>query len=120
MLEPLQFFDARPEGLQLLAEGESSRSLESLGSLQSIVRFVRTPDGDGLAVLRADGSVETWTINSNGEGEICCSMKGGATTVDQLVVLAHGRSLLRAFAVVWADITRQGEPSLPIQNSRRL
>ena len=92
-LEPLQFFDARPDGLKLLAEGEEVRKVDSFSGIQPIVRFVRTPDGEGLAVIRADDSVETWSVDINGKGEVCCSVKGGEAKIDQLAVLAHGQCL---------------------------
>ena len=64
----------------------------SIAGIQpSIVRFVRTPDGEGLGVLRTDGSVETWRINANGRGEIQCSSKSSDASIDQLVVLAQGQ-----------------------------
>lgn len=91
VLEPLAFFDARSEGLRYITTGEDKRphAMAVNNDIQrDIVRFVRTPNGEGLGVLRTDGSVETWTISSNGRGELCRSLQpNDKETVDQIVVL---------------------------------
>ena len=92
VLEPFQFFDARLEGLRHIATGEEMHLHRGnvAGMRSSIVRFVRTPDGAGLGVLKTDGSVQTWSISGSVKGEVRCSLDAGDVSIDQVVVLAQG------------------------------
>ncbi|KAI0271408.1 WD repeat-containing protein [Gloeopeniophorella convolvens] len=83
-LEPLSFFDSQPNGLVL-----RSRVLDYPFLDQShIRRFVRTPDGAGLAVVRETGG-EAWILRDFGTG---LQRAGQWSTADHVVVLNGGLS----------------------------
>ncbi|THH13364.1 hypothetical protein EW146_g6843 [Bondarzewia mesenterica] len=60
-LNPLNFFDARSDGLQLRAQGLDLVPEENI----HINRFVRTPDGKAVAVVREAGG-EVWAVHEKG------------------------------------------------------
>lgn len=93
-LEPSLFFDARSEGLRFVAKGDESiaTDAEHIEMRCNIVRFVRTPNGEGLGVLRTDGSIETWVLDVAGNGSVRNCLKATESdTVNQLVVLSRGQ-----------------------------
>jgi hypothetical protein len=57
-MSPLAFFDAQSHGLQFLS-GFPHRTAEEESA---IVRLVRTPEGQGVGVLRANGTGEAYTV----------------------------------------------------------
>lgn len=82
-LNPLNFFDARSDGLELCAQG-----LERVPEEDSHVRrFVRTPDGRGVAVVREDGG-EVWTVHEQGS-KLVRELRWAAA--DHVVVLNRGK-----------------------------
>ncbi|KAJ7042393.1 RAVE protein 1 C terminal-domain-containing protein [Mycena alexandri] len=81
---PLLFLDAHVDGLRL-----SAHALDAVPSEEShIVRFVRTPEGGGVGVVRESGG-EAWRVVGNGSGLI---RSGTWSTADHIVVLDGGRS----------------------------
>ncbi|KAI0068306.1 WD repeat-containing protein [Artomyces pyxidatus] len=82
-LEPLNFFDARSDGLILRAQG-TDRALEEESR---ILGFVRTPEGQGLGVVRECGG-EAWFARERGSKLV---RAGHWPTADLAVVLDGGR-----------------------------
>ncbi|KAJ7706334.1 WD repeat-containing protein [Mycena rosella] len=81
---PLLFLDAHVDGLRLCAQ-----TVEAVPAEDShIVRFVRTPEGSGVGVIRANGG-EAWRVVHNGSRLI---RSGKWSTADHIVVLDGGRS----------------------------
>ncbi|CAK5264601.1 unnamed protein product [Mycena citricolor] len=80
---PSSFFDADPEGLLSLSAAPEWRNAEE----SRILRFVRTPDGSGVGVIRETGG-EAWNLGQN-HGLQRAAQWGAA---DQVVVLDGGRS----------------------------
>ncbi|KAJ6604501.1 RAVE protein 1 C terminal-domain-containing protein [Mycena vulgaris] len=81
---PLLFLDAHADGLRLC-----SQTVEAVpGEDSHIVRFVRTPEGGGVGVIRANGG-EAWRVVRNGSRLI---RSGKWSTADHIVVLDGGRS----------------------------
>lgn len=82
-LSLLSFFDMQPDGLRL-----SAGLLERMPEEESdIVRLVRTPEGRGLGVTRANGSGETWRVVENGSRLVRSDRWKSA---DHVVVLEGG------------------------------
>ncbi|KAJ7786153.1 RAVE protein 1 C terminal-domain-containing protein [Mycena metata] len=80
---PLLFLDAHVDGLRL-----SAHALDAVPSEEShIVRFVRTPEGGGVGVIRESGG-EAWRVVGNGSRLI---RSGSWSTADHIVVLDGGR-----------------------------
>lgn len=96
ILSPLSFFDTQKDGLRLLTRGEELPNLtdSKLGvEKRQIIRFERTPDGEGIGTIRMDGAGETWRVNSSGSKLISkgrWNIGEDGRTVDQLVVLGRG------------------------------
>lgn len=61
-MSPLAFFDAQSHGLQFLS-GFPHRTAEEESA---IIRLVRTPEGQGVGVLRANGTGEAYTVAKRG------------------------------------------------------
>lgn len=81
-LSPILFLDAHADGLRLC-----SQTVEAVPAEEShIVRFVRTPEGGGVGVIRANGG-EAWRVVGNGSRLI---RSGKWTTADHIVVLDGG------------------------------
>ncbi|KAI0348528.1 hypothetical protein BDW22DRAFT_1350758 [Trametopsis cervina] len=95
MLSPLPFFDARSEGLALLSEGDppSDINLSDTSSPAHLTHFVRTPDGEAIAALKQDGSIEIWTITASQRiPERLTTLQSTETSkVDRVVVLSGGK-----------------------------
>ncbi|CAK5280165.1 unnamed protein product [Mycena citricolor] len=75
---PSSFFDADPEGLLSLSAAPEWRNAEE----SRILRFVRTPDGSGVGVIRETGG-EAWNLGQN--HGLQRAVQWGAA--DQVVVL---------------------------------
>lgn len=84
VLEPLNFFDSCSDGLTLRGRLHDYPSDEG----SHIKRFVRTPDGMGLAVVRETGG-EAWMVRDLGT---VLQHAGRWTEADRVVVLNGGRS----------------------------
>jgi hypothetical protein len=82
-LSPIAFFDAQPEGLRKGVQDIERASEEE----SEIVRFVRTPEGNGVGVLRASGGGEAWRIVEGGSSLV---RSGAWVAADHVVVLDGG------------------------------
>jgi hypothetical protein len=85
MLEPLNFFDSRSDGLTLLGRVHDYMT----DGEARIKQFVRTPDGTGLAVVRETGG-DAWIVRDHGTS---LQRAGRWTTADNVVVLNGGKYL---------------------------
>jgi len=84
VLEPLNFFDSRSDGLTL-----RDRIHEYVSEEESYIKqFVRTPDGAGLAVAR-ESVVEACIVRGHGT---VLQRAGRWTAADYVVVLDGGES----------------------------
>lgn len=83
MLEPLNFFDSHSDGLTLLGRVHDYIT----DGDPRIKRFVRTPDGTGLAVVRETGG-DAWVVRDHGTS---LQRAGKWTTADNVVVLNGGK-----------------------------
>lgn len=90
VLEPLNFFDSYSGGLTLRGRLHDYLSDED----SYIKRFVRTPDGMGLAVVRETGG-ETWMVRDLGT---VLQRADRWTEADCVVVLDGGKSTLSEVA----------------------
>lgn len=85
-LSPLSFFDARSHGLRVNAFYPSDITEEDM----EIIRFIRTPGGQGVSALRVGGGGEVWQVSENGR-EI--KRARSWEKADLVVVLAQGKLL---------------------------
>ncbi|KAH9897985.1 WD repeat-containing protein [Cubamyces lactineus] len=95
-LSVLPFFDAREDGLRLVASAAEHADADAEeDSRAEVVRFMRTPNGEGVAALRSDGSGEVWHFDWAKTGRLVRTgrWKGDAERVDQFVVLDAGSLL---------------------------
>ncbi|KAH8982607.1 RAVE protein 1 C terminal-domain-containing protein [Lactarius akahatsu] len=88
MLEPLNFFDSRSDGLTLLGRVHDYTT----DGEPRIKQFVRTPDGTGLAIVRETGG-DAWIVRDHGTS---LQRAGKWTTADNVVVLNGGK-----FYMMW-------------------
>lgn len=58
-----------------------------------VVRLVRTPDGRGVGVIRANGGGEAWRVVDMGKRLV---LSGSWSSAEQVVVLNHGRTIITA------------------------
>ncbi|KAI0695128.1 RAVE protein 1 C terminal-domain-containing protein [Cytidiella melzeri] len=98
-LSPLPFFDACQEGLLLVSQGESPlQAADQIASrsLSGLVRFVRTADGEAIAALNEDGTVEIWTMDrSQRMPQQAVTLKPDQShRVDRVVVLNGGKHFI--------------------------
>ncbi|KAI0830734.1 WD repeat-containing protein [Trametes gibbosa] len=91
----LAFFDACADGLRLQASGAEHADADAReDSRAEVVRFMRTPNGEGVGALRSDGCGEVWNFDWAKTGRL--ERKGqwvasqGAERVDHFVVLDAG------------------------------
>ena len=89
----VSFFDGRPEGIKLISRiGETLANTESwelappMPSSSPISRFVRTPDGQCIGVMRGEG-IELQLVTERGTQLI---LEERSAAVDCLVVLDRG------------------------------
>ncbi|KAH9984643.1 WD repeat-containing protein [Russula compacta] len=105
VLEPLNFFDSRSGGLTLRGRVHDYMSDED----SHIKRFVRTPDGMGLAVVRETGG-EAWIVRDLGT---VLERAGRWMAADHVVVLNGGRSLA-TFSTATCTLTLHTVPELTL------
>ncbi|GJE87639.1 RAVE protein 1 C terminal-domain-containing protein [Phanerochaete sordida] len=91
-LDPLSFFDARSDGLTLQSNIQDIRTGESSVLPRRIARFVRTPDGEGLGILRQDGTAEVWKTSPGGRTlSMHAEVTGSQELITNLAVLQGGQ-----------------------------
>ena len=96
-LSPLSFFDAQSDGLRL-----SAMALERVPEEESdIIRLVRTPDGRGIGVMRADGGGEAWRVVEHGSRMVRSDRWKSA---DHVVVLEGGKVSLTCSSDAIVDV----------------
>lgn len=81
-LSPLEFFDARSQGLKRNAVCPQSAPHEE----SEVVRFIRTPEGNGVGAVKVSG-IEIWKITDHGSKLTQCGQDARA---DFVVALAKG------------------------------
>ncbi|KAJ3966484.1 RAVE protein 1 C terminal-domain-containing protein [Lentinula raphanica] len=96
------FFGDEPTGLQLVTQ-----FLDRVPAEESeITRFIRTPEGRGVGVIRKGGGGETW---SHGNIEFKLTRSDSWTAADQVVVLDHGR-LFATYTISDSSLTLHTSP----------
>ncbi|KAJ4485959.1 RAVE protein 1 C terminal-domain-containing protein [Lentinula aciculospora] len=109
-LDLTNFFDDKPTSLKL-----TTRFLNRVPAEESeIDRFVRTPEGRGVGVIRKGGGGETWS-HSPIESELSRSVSWG--DADQVVVLDHGR-LCATYSSLESILTLHTSPPTSISIPR--
>ncbi|KAI0361166.1 WD repeat-containing protein [Trametes cingulata] len=92
----LPFFDARADGLKLVASSAEHADADAReDSRAEVVRFMRTPNGEGVGALRSDGSGEVWNFDWARSGRLVRKGRWTADSerVDQFVVFDAGTLL---------------------------
>lgn len=89
-LAPLTFFDAQSSGLRFTAK-EIKRVPEEEAD---IVRLVRTPEGNGVGIIRTDGDGEAWRVVESGSKLVRSARWSSA---DHVVVLEGGMALSQSY-----------------------
>ncbi|KAI0721213.1 RAVE protein 1 C terminal-domain-containing protein [Cerioporus squamosus] len=93
----LPFFDAGAGSLTHVASGSVHTHIDAPGGEDpraEIVRYVRTPNGEGVGAIRADGCGEVWTLDWAKTGRLIRTGKWtteDAGHVDHFVVIDAGR-----------------------------
>lgn len=96
VLDPLPFFEGQIEGLRQVACGEELPNPEELKlgvDQRTVIRFERTPDGEGVGAIRLEGAGETWSVNPSGraiKSRGRWKLDDVSNSVDNLVVLDRG------------------------------
>ncbi len=80
-LSPLSFFEAQSDGLKV-----NSTLLEHIEEDSEIIRFIRTPEGNGVGAVRMRGG-ESWRTKKRGTMIV---KSGSWDTADFVVVLDYG------------------------------
>ncbi|KAJ3750593.1 RAVE protein 1 C terminal-domain-containing protein [Lentinula detonsa] len=101
-LDLTNFFDDQLTGLKPTAQILDRISAEEF----EIARFVRTPEGLGVGVMRKGGGGETW---SHGNNESKLSRSDSWNAADQVVVLDHGR-LFATYSSLESSLTLHTSP----------
>ena len=83
-MDPLLFFDGNSDGMKLIGRGPDFNESET----SKILRFVRTPEGKGLAIIR-ENFVEAWHIQK--DSDMKCL--GKWSTAKLVVVLDEGHRI---------------------------
>ncbi|CAL1695568.1 unnamed protein product [Somion occarium] len=100
LLRPLLFFDARADGLEQIASGEELPHADELKigvEQRKIIRFERTPDGEGVGAIRMEGAGETWTVSRMGRHLTSrgrWKLDEAGNNIDHLVVLDRGKQFV--------------------------
>ena len=95
-LSMLPFFDARAEGLKRVATGAEHVHSDRSGvddSQAETVYYVRTPNGEGVGLIRSDGCGEVWTYDWAKTGSLEKTGKwlpADTGHVDEFVVIDAG------------------------------
>ncbi|KAF9270044.1 WD repeat-containing protein [Marasmius fiardii PR-910] len=97
------FFDGKPEGLKLVAR----RLPRALGEEKEILRFLRTPEGLGLGVVRKDSTGEAWSLDGPSS---TLTRRGAWMATDLVVVLDRGRNFA-TYNKASATLTLHTQPS---------
>ncbi|KAF9029279.1 WD repeat-containing protein [Hymenopellis radicata] len=97
-LSPAAFFDAQQDGLKLLKTGPKRMPDEN----SEIERFIRTPEGEGLGIIRKNGNGQVWKVTDDG-------LELVHTTKSDLIVLNKGRE----FEVYDTEKQMLGDVKLP-------
>ncbi|OCB85636.1 hypothetical protein A7U60_g7286 [Sanghuangporus baumii] len=84
-MDPLQFFQDGRKGMNLLAQGPDFNESET----SKILRFVRTPEGRGFAIVR-ESFVEAWILHSDIAHMKCL---GRWENADLVAILDRGRRI---------------------------
>jgi len=88
-VSPVPFFDGRPEGIKLISRVGGTKLRESASSASSfspISRFVRTPEGQCIGIVREEG-IELQLVSERGTQLV---LKEMSVATDILVVLDKG------------------------------
>lgn len=94
-LNPLPFFDARADGLMLLGNVQEMREGSSKLTPRRLSRFIRTPDGEGLGIIREDGTVEVCKMGPDERSiGFLAEVSESKDTVTQMIVLQGGMLLV--------------------------
>ncbi|KAI0307694.1 WD repeat-containing protein [Multifurca ochricompacta] len=112
VLEPLDFFDSHSDGLTIRRRVHDRVTDED----SRIKRFVRTPDGTGLAVVRETGG-DAWIMRNLGTE---LQHAGRWTAADHVVVLNGGQSFAtfsNATCILTLHATPELTLSLPVISS---
>ncbi|KAL0951404.1 hypothetical protein HGRIS_008099 [Hohenbuehelia grisea] len=103
-LSPIAFFDAHPDGLQVLSRGsDAEESEENRGEIK---KLVRTPEGKGVGIIRKSGSGELWRV-----------VDGGTRLVKQakwknadFVVVLYGGKTFATYTLSDGSLTLHSDP----------
>ena len=87
-LSPLAFFDAKSHGLKLVAAFPERQPDDEC----EILRLVRTPEGKGVGVIRADLTGDAWKITKRGSE---LERTGSWTNGEFMVVLSQGQNTVQ-------------------------
>ncbi|KAI1793966.1 RAVE protein 1 C terminal-domain-containing protein [Ganoderma leucocontextum] len=96
-LSVLPFFDARAEGLKRVTTGAEHTHTHEFGSddpQAETMYYVRTPNGEGVGLIRSDGCGEVWTYDWAKTGSLERTGKwlpAETGRVDHFVVIDAGR-----------------------------
>lgn len=92
-LYPSSFFDAQADGLALLGKIHEVQTRDKKVLPRRTSRFVRTPDGEGLGIIKEDGTVEVWRTSPGGRKILFQSEVVGDSELNEMVVFQGGTSV---------------------------
>ncbi|KAF8500659.1 WD repeat-containing protein [Hysterangium stoloniferum] len=119
---PLSFFNAEQEGLRRVAINDHENRIDHLEQEEIIEKFVRTPEGTGVAVVRTSGG-EAWTFDQQsgnaylrrvgawrGKGPVAVFDEGNTTALfdpsrNQLIIQNHSRTTPDIFKLAVPPLT---------------
>ncbi|OSD03553.1 hypothetical protein PYCCODRAFT_1476945 [Trametes coccinea BRFM310] len=113
----LPFFDARADGVKLVASAAEHADADAReDSRAEVIRFMRTPNGEGVAALREDGSGEVWNFDWAKTGRLVRTgrWKADAGRVDQFAVFDAGRRFV-TYSSVNSLLTLHTSPPATLQ-----
>ncbi|KAG7099019.1 hypothetical protein E1B28_000902 [Marasmius oreades] len=100
------FFDGKKDGLKLVAR----RLTRAIGEETGILHFLRTPEGEGLGVIRKDCTGENWSLDAPTS---ILTRKGAWTATDLAVVLDRGRNFA-TYTRTNGTLTLHTQPSVTL------